>query len=137
MDWKKKIKENWEFFMLFIILSVAILFFTNSDNLVTTFYPEVDDYPFDYIRATEKRVFINGTIIFVEYIDWEHCELFYEDEWGNIGNDYFSKDSFGKLKKFEGQKVTIMCYTQGWDGYHRLYACNDWDMGYVKPCRSE
>lgn len=89
-----------------------------------------EDYnPFDEIRACEERCFINGTVLHVEYIDWESCKLFlYEQSWPYV----FDADAFGTLKKHEGEKVTILCYVQCYDGLYRLYACNDWPMGYVK-----
>jgi len=84
---------------------------------------------FHYIRETEEPVYINGTILHVEYVDGETCKLFFEEQsWSHT----FDADAFSELKKYEGNKVTILCYTQGWDGKYRLYPCNfDWEMGYV------
>jgi len=109
-----------------VIIFVAWVFLVWSNSIILA-----EDYnPFDEIRETEERVFINGTILHVEYIDWEYCELFMNDG----SSHYFHKTAFGELKKFEGRSVTIMCYTQAWDGYYRLFPCNyDWDMGYIKP----
>jgi len=129
MDWKKIVLENKGAFICLGALVVVIYLLFNPMLLVNAINPSWDDNPFDYIRETEERVYINGTIVHVEYIDWEHCELFME----NGRDHYFAKDAYAELKRYEGQEVTIMCYTQGWDGYYRLYACNDWEMGYVKP----
>lgn len=114
---------------LFLSAIIILLFLMNNPEMVAdAVSPGWDENPFDYIRETEERVIINGTILHVEYIDWEKCELFMENGW-----DYsFNGDAFGDLKKHEGERVTILCYTQGWDGLYRLYPCNDWEMGYVK-----
>ena len=129
MNIKKFIKEEKGIIFCFIIIGIMIFFMFNTETIVTSILGKPEN-PFDIIRETEERVYINGTILHVEYIDWKKCALFLEEKDYPY---YFDADAFTELKKNEGCKVTIMCYIRSWDGLYRLYACNfDWDSGYVK-----
>ena len=81
-----------------------------------------EDYnPFDYIRETEEQQVIEGTIIHVEYIDWETCKVVMN----NSRTYTFHGSDYGRLKTYEDESVRIICFTQGWDGKYRTYPCND------------
>ena len=126
------IKNNIVLILSLIALSVIIILMVNPDITVNAFYPDNNDNPFDYIRETEEPVYINGTIEHVEYVSKgsmdDYCLMVMSDG----RKHWWSDDSFGKIKIHEDETVEILCYTQGWDGYLRLYPCNsDWEMGYI------
>ena len=115
-------------FLVIISAFILIGISAYSNFMLTT----LNKNPFDDIRSSEERIFINGTIIHVEYIN----EFYANDDYCILFIDnlqyHWSKDSFSDLKRHEGETVSIMCYVQTYDGNHRLYPCNDWEMGYIK-----